>query len=281
MKTLAVLYRRVSTDQQDNSLDVQETLNDEYARRMNLPTLAAFEDADVSGSVPFLQRDGGRALMHRLQLGDITDLITAKQDRLGRDTMDTITTIRAIWALGLVPHFTCEGGALPRTPQNELLFEIKASVAQYERNLIVERTQAVMRHKFNQGELCGNVPYGFDCVYTFTDGYTQTSAEALSPPALFHIARTHGEVKGKQMQPNSAEQTIIRTMHTLRQITTTVPGNITPIPMSYTAIAQYLNNEGWRTKQGKAWGCGNVRSVLLSRHTARLLAAVGQDSVEP
>jgi len=41
----AAIYRRVSTDHQDNSLQVQETLNDEYCKRLNLysaiPTAAA------------------------------------------------------------------------------------------------------------------------------------------------------------------------------------------------------------------------------------------------
>src|SRR6267142_1400197 len=37
--TLATIYRGSSTDHQDNSLAVQEALNDEYCRRVQLPTL--------------------------------------------------------------------------------------------------------------------------------------------------------------------------------------------------------------------------------------------------
>ena len=141
MNNFAALYRRVSTDHQDNSLEVQEALNTEYCRRLDMPVLAEpYADPDVSGSIPFVERAGGKALMARLQHGDVKHLVTAKQDRLGRDTLDTIATIRRVWELGITPHFTAEGGAFPRTPQNELLFEIKASVAQYERNLIRDRT---------------------------------------------------------------------------------------------------------------------------------------------
>src|ERR1051326_911307 len=82
---LAAIYRRVSTDHQDNSLAVQEALNDEYCRRLQLPPLPEpYEDEDVSGSIPFVERTGGKALMARLQHGDVRNLVTAKQDRLER-----------------------------------------------------------------------------------------------------------------------------------------------------------------------------------------------------
>ena len=255
---LAAIYRRVSTDHQDNSLQVQETLNDEYCKRLNLPALADdYEDADVSGSIPFLERTGGLALMARLRFGDVKHLVTAKQDRLGRDTLDTIATIRSIWELGITPHFTAEGGAFPRTAQNELLFEIKASVAQYERNLIRDRTRAVMQHKFKQGELTGNVPFGFDCVYTFADGATMVSPRALSPQEL---AR-RGKVVSKQLIDNPAEQSIIRTMAKWRADGWTLQ-----------RIARELNNSGYQTKLGARWQSGHVDSVLRNRHTAKVLA---------
>ena len=184
-RPLAAIYRRVSTDHQDNSLQVQEALNDEYCRRLHIPMLEqAYEDEDVSGSIQFLERSGGFALMTRLTHGDVLHLITSKQDRLGRDTLDTIATIRKIWEMGITPHFTAEGGAFPRTPQNELLFEIKASVAQYERNLIGERTRAVLQHKFKRGELTGNVPFGYDCLYTFADESTLVSPRACAARSI-------------------------------------------------------------------------------------------------
>ncbi len=257
MTQLAVLYRRVSTDHQDNSLEVQEALNTEYCKRMGIESLPqAFADPDVSGSVPFIDRVGGRALLARLQLGDVRHLVTTKQDRLGRDTLDSIATIRKVWELGITPHFPSEGGAFPRTAQNELLFEIKASVAQYERNLIRDRTRAVMQHKFHAGELTGNVPFGFDCIYTFSDGSTLASPRALSAGEL-------GMRKpiSKRLQPNGAEQGTIRKMAGWRAA-----------GMKLERIADQLNALGLPTKLGCRWGAGNVDSVLKSRHTAQVLA---------
>src|ERR1043166_541190 len=88
---LAALYRRVSTDHQDNSLEVQEAMNSEYCKRLGIPTLGQdYTDPDISGSIPFSEREGGKALLARLAFGDVKHLVTAKQDRLGRDTLDTI-----------------------------------------------------------------------------------------------------------------------------------------------------------------------------------------------
>ena len=252
------IYRRVSTDHQENSLAVQEALNDEYCRRLQLPPLPEpYEDEYVSGSIPFVERTGGKALIARLQHGDVRNLVTAKQDRLGRDTLDTIATIRKIWDMGITPHFTAEGGAFPRTPQNELLFEIKASVAQYERNLIRERTRAVLRHKFERGELTGKVPFGYDCVYSFADGSRLTSPRALSSKEL----AAQGEVIEKQLIENTPEQAIIRDIFNFRAS-----------DWSLKRIADYLNACGHKTKLGNSWQCGTVDSILRSRHAAKAIA---------
>ncbi|HVM50958.1 MAG TPA: recombinase family protein [Candidatus Acidoferrum sp.] len=262
---LAVVYRRVSTDHQDNSMELQEHLNAQYCQRLGLVALdRTYEDPDVSGSVWFRERAGGQALLARLQSGDVKHLVTAKQDRLGRDTLDTIATIRIVWELGIIPHFTAEGGAFPRTAQNELLFEIKASVAQYERNLIRDRTRAVMRHKFNQGQLTGNVPFGFDCVYTFTDGSTLVSAKALSlDPESRNFCpelAQRGRIVSKLLADNPSEQAVIHQMRAWRDQ-----------GWKLEQIAEELNGRGITSKFGCLWQAGNVASVLASRHTARVL----------
>ncbi|HVM51274.1 MAG TPA: recombinase family protein [Candidatus Acidoferrum sp.] len=253
---LATIYRRVSTDHQDNSMELQEHLNAEYCQRLGLvlDEQTTFEDPDVSGSIWFAERDGGSALLARLEQGGIKHLVTAKQDRLGRDTLDAIATIRKVWELGITPHFPAEGGAFPRTPQNELLFEIKASVAQYERNLIRDRTRAVLRHKFSQFQLTGHVPFGYDCLYTFADGQTLLSVRALS------AAELPAKPDRKDLVDNLDEQQAIHQMRAWRDS-----------GWKLEQIAGELNRCGIPTKQGCRWQAGNVASVLASRHTARIL----------
>ena len=271
MKTL--LYRRVSTGHQDNSLDVQEALNDEYHRRLDLPAAELFADEDVSGSIPFRERPGGSALLRaidsaRLAGRPVLHVVTSKQDRLGRDTLDLVTTIRLLWAEGITPHFPAEGGALPRTPQNELLFEIKASVAQYERNLIRDRTTAVLRHKAARGELTGTIPYGFDGQYTFADGHVELTAVAFASelcaeptaPRLSALTAQHGACQSKQLVDNEQEQSWLSQMAAWRGAGLTLK-----------AIAAQLNASGVPSKHGGEWRFTQVARLLESRATARLL----------
>ena len=130
--TDCILYGRVSTDHQD--VQRQERMFADYCQRNALQPVLALLDEDTSGSIPFRERTQGGRLFR--ELGTCRALVTTEQDRIGRDTLDIIATIRALWQLGAVPHFIAEGGALPRSPENELRMEIKASVAQYERNKI-------------------------------------------------------------------------------------------------------------------------------------------------
>lgn len=266
MKT--AIYRRVSTDHQDNSMLAQEAMNEMYCTRLQLPPATSFSDDDVSGSIFMMDRPGGGGLLRWLEIACLgagaVHLVTAKQDRLGRDTLDQITTIRRIWEMGVTPHFTSEGGAFPRTDQNELLFEIKASCAQYERNLIRSRTRTVLNHKAKQGQLIGTVPYGWDCVYTFADGFQHTSPVALNflkDPVANALLATHGAIQSKLLVINEAEQQVIK------DVRQWVAWGHKQEP-----IAHKLNEMGIPTKTGKTWSAGNVRS-LLNVTTAEKMAA--------
>ena len=68
---LAAVYRRVSTDQQDGSLETQEKRVDDYTCLWRFQTTenTLFADDDVSGSVPILQRPGGAKLFAALTGG--------------------------------------------------------------------------------------------------------------------------------------------------------------------------------------------------------------------
>ncbi len=65
---LAAIYRRVSTDKQDDSLELQERRTLDYARMKGLVVddTRTFSDPDTSGGIPITERDGGRLLMNQL-----------------------------------------------------------------------------------------------------------------------------------------------------------------------------------------------------------------------
>jgi DNA invertase Pin-like site-specific DNA recombinase len=49
---------------------------------------------EISGSVPFDEREGGQELMKRTQLGYVKSISVQSIDRLGRNTLDILTTIK-------------------------------------------------------------------------------------------------------------------------------------------------------------------------------------------
>ncbi|MEY2411301.1 MAG: putative DNA-invertase from lambdoid prophage Rac [Verrucomicrobiota bacterium] len=282
--TEAILYRRVSTNTQQSSLDSQDSLCLEYCATRNTPVIAIFEDNDTSGSIPFRERkgpDGGAAMLELIEaraelagtpsagpMGDrLSDIIVVvlKQDRLGRDTLDQIATVRHLWNLGVVPHLVTEGGAIPRTPHNEFIFEVKASTAQLERNLIKDRVQIGLNNKRSKGELCGHIPYGWNAIAT-----GQITGKG---------------VKVRRLIDNPEEQRWLLHMVKRRRE-----------GWGYHSIAKELNAAGVATKRGKGalitvrgskqgggpgeqqfcsgqWQPGNVSHVLNNDTTKAWLAA--------
>jgi putative DNA-invertase from lambdoid prophage Rac len=272
--TDCILYGRVSTDKQD--MQRQERMFVEYCQRTQLRPVLTLLDQDTSGSIPFQEREqGGRLfpeICNRVALGKI-EVVTTEQDRIGRDTLDIIATIRTIWQLGVVPHFTAEGGALLRTPENELRMEIKASVAQYERNKIRQRIQTKLDGKRAHGELCGTLSYGWNVRYRFTDGHELlvVSHALRAREELEPLVARHGDLISQILEPNPIEQQWLLKMHHWRQA-----------GWSYSRIAAELNRLNVPTKTGAGnvitykgakrfsrgrWQCGNVHKLLNSRST--------------
>lgn len=244
---LAAVYRRVSTDQQENSLEVQEQKITHYAQFKGLEINREFSDEATSGSKPIVERKGGSALLMALRRGEAKHLIIAKLDRLGRDAIDILTTLNHITKdLGVVVHIIDLGGDSLCTdnPYSKFVIGTIALFAELERDRIRTRIQEVFDHKFSKHELIGTVPYGYDAIET----------EELN-------AR---DKRKRILVPNPVEQQIIQRIHAARQSGQT-----------YTAIAQDLNDTGLATKQGRiggdAWQASTVRKVLTSKHTTRLL----------
>lgn len=111
-----------------------------------------YVEQGVSGKVPALQREQFAKLNERMDAGDT--LVVTKLDRLGRDMLDVIATIRdltergvAIVILGL--------GTLDRTPQAKLTLAMLAAISEYERDLISERTKAKLAQLKADGKKLG------------------------------------------------------------------------------------------------------------------------------
>lgn len=107
----------------------------------------------VSGSTPAMKRDGFRRLMDRLEFEDV--LILNKLDRLGRNAMDVRATVEKLTDMQVRVHCLALGGADLTSPAGKMTMAVIAAVAEFERDLLIERTQAGLIRAKAQGKRLG------------------------------------------------------------------------------------------------------------------------------
>jgi DNA invertase Pin-like site-specific DNA recombinase len=266
------LYRRVSTDHQDNSLELQEHRVSDYLQ-FKWPAAhesVIFSDPDTSGGTPMRDRDGGADLLRRLQFGDVKHLVVAKLDRLGRDVRDGLAVLEFLRERDITLHIVDLGGESISTQGHigKLILTLMFAFAEWELGEIRDRTRKQMKRKFDLGDLTGHVPFGWDAFYKFTDGFLHQTGIAMDAAVIAKFIAEHGEVVSKKLRDNPREQQILRELESWTRVIVDDAGT----RASHTQLATWANERGYVTKQGHAWGKGNVRSVLNNQHTKRLLA---------
>ncbi len=110
----------------------------------------------VSGSVPAAERPGFARLLDRLEPGDV--LVVSKLDRLGRNAMDVRATVERLAGMGVRVHCLALGGADLASPAGRMTMQVIAAVAEFERDLLIERTRAGLSRARNAGKRCGRPP---------------------------------------------------------------------------------------------------------------------------
>ena len=107
----------------------------------------------VSGKAHAAQRKQFGTLVDKLRARDT--VVVSKLDRLGRDAPDVLATIKALATLG-VEVVVLQLGKLDLTsPAGKLMLAMLAAVAEMERDLIVERTQAGLARAKAEGKILG------------------------------------------------------------------------------------------------------------------------------
>jgi DNA invertase Pin-like site-specific DNA recombinase len=260
---LAAIYRRVSTDKQDDSLELQERRTLDYARMKGLAVddTRTFSDPDTSGSIPITERAGGRLLINLIKSGGIKHLIVSKLDRLGRNLRDGIEFLDLCKNNNVVVHIVDLGGDSISTQghMGRMILNMLLNVAEWERAEICDRTSKQMQSLFDQYKLTGNVPYGWDCTYEFADGTQLIKTQSIPATELAGLEQLHGRAV-KRLMDNTAEQAVIFWM-----------AQAVRNKCKREHVALDLNKRGLKTKLGRAWQIGHVTSVLNSRYTRRLL----------
>lgn len=141
-------YCRVSTTDQTTDNQLQEVTLAGFnvdPRRVVVET--------ISGSVPTSERPGFNKLVDKMEDGDL--LVVTKLDRLGRNAMDVRATVEALAGMGVRVHCLALGGIDLTSPAGKMVMQVIAAMAEFERDLLIERTQAGLARAKAEGKVVG------------------------------------------------------------------------------------------------------------------------------
>ena len=142
------LYSRVSTVDQHTSNQVQEIA----AAGFKVEPQRIIEEK-VSGSISASQRTGFAKLLERMEAGDV--LVVTKLDRLGRNAIDVQQTVAMLEAKGIRVHCLALGGVDLTSAAGKMTMGVLAAVAEFERDLLIERTQVGLARAKAEGATLG------------------------------------------------------------------------------------------------------------------------------
>lgn len=220
----AIGYIRVSTEKQAEegvSLEAQKEKIRAWCDMHDYELVCIEEDAGVSGK-SMKKREGLRLALAKVEKG--TALVAYSFSRLARSTRDLLDIADHLQKrdadLVSISERIDTSGATGR-----LVFTILAALAQFERELIGERTKSSLDHKRRVGEAYSPTPYGFD--------------------------RIDAEGEKARLIPNSEELAILDTMRQMKMAGISLRG-----------IASDLNKKGIQPKRGVQWYASSVKKML-------------------
>ncbi|WP_265494869.1 recombinase family protein [Providencia heimbachae] len=180
-------YCRVSTLEQNTENQKREI----EAAGFSIRSQRIIEE-HISGSIAASERPGFNRLIDRMENGDV--LIVTKLDRLGRNAMDIRKTVEQLADLAIRVHCLALGGVDLTSPAGKMTMQVISAVAEFERDLLVERTHAGIARAKSAGKRFGRPP-------TLNDEQKQIVVECLkNGSSISAIAREF----------NTTRQTILR-----------------------------------------------------------------------
>lgn len=161
--TRTVAYLRVSTDKQADrgvSLDAQRAKVQAYAELYDLELVEVIVDAGLSAKT--LERSGLQRALGMLRRREADALLVVKLDRLTRSVKHLGELVETVFAPGKAALLSVSEQIDTRSAAGRLVLNVLASVSQWEREAIGERTSVAMQHKAACGEFTGGEsPFGF------------------------------------------------------------------------------------------------------------------------
>ena len=163
-KPLAAIYVRVSTQeqaQQGFSLNAQQEALENYAKALGYEIHKIYRDEGKSAKD--LKRPEMTNLLQDAEKGKFSAIFIYKLDRFSRSIKDLILTIDKLkdWGIDFV---SLQDRIETTSASGKLMFHIIGAFAEFERNIIGERTKFGMKRKAKEGGFITKAPKGYKLV---------------------------------------------------------------------------------------------------------------------
>lgn len=163
-KPLAAIYVRVSTQeqaQQGFSLNAQQEALENYAKALGYDIHKIYRDEGKSAKD--MKRPDMIQMLKDAEEGKFSAIFIYKLDRFSRSIKDLILTIDKLkdWGIDFV---SLQDRIETTSATGKLMFHIVGAFAEFERNIIGDRTKFGMQRKAKEGGFITKAPKGYKLV---------------------------------------------------------------------------------------------------------------------
>ncbi|MFI8712162.1 recombinase family protein [Brevibacillus brevis] len=231
IKTIAI-YARVSTEEQAEegySILAQLDTLKKYARQHGYIVSKEYKDEGISGKT-IQKRPQLQQLLRDAKQGLFQEVIVWKINRISRNQLDLLTIVDELQKHGVSFRSYTENFET-ETPMGRFALQMMGSVAELERNTIIDNVKLGMKQRARQGKWNGGRVLGYESVEV--EGSTfrkrkETRLVILESEASLVRLIFEKYASGKGLK----------------------------------AIANELNHLGYKTKWGKAFSVVSVKDIL-------------------
>jgi len=163
-KPLAAIYVRVSTQDQalhGFSLDAQEDTLQNYAKVMGYDLYRIYRDEGKSAKD--MNRPEMQQMLKDAEAKKFSAIFIYKLDRFSRSIKDLILTIDQLKTWG-IDFISLQDKIETTSASGKLMFHIISAFAEFERNIIGDRTKFGMERKAKEGGVVTKAPLGYRIV---------------------------------------------------------------------------------------------------------------------
>jgi len=144
------IYARVSTEKQEESLEEQVKILEEFCKRNGYEIYNVYSETR-SGAKS--KREKFMELMRDAEARKFDAIVVLKLDRFARSLLDLLSSVEKLKAHG-VDFISVNDHIETHTPQGKLIFHIMGALAEFERALIYERTKVGIERAKREGKVC-------------------------------------------------------------------------------------------------------------------------------